>query len=201
MRTSSRASGGCCSWRVSNAEGWIVLTTGNKSEMATGLLDAVRRLGRRVRRDQGRLRRRSSTSCAGTATRVAGLRPDPRAGAHQGAVGRAAPRPTRRRVAAALRGPRPGGRRLRGGRPIGRGARRRGVRPRGGGPGRGPGRPGRVQAPSDAPGGPHLGQGLRQGSSDAHHQPLPDRVGRHHGRTRSRAVRGEQASGEAPAVV
>ena len=39
-----------------------------------------------------------------------------------------------------------------------------------------PGGPGRVQAPPDAAGGPDLGQGVRQGSSDAHHQPLPARV-------------------------
>ena len=39
---------------VSNATGAIVLTTGNKSEMADGLLDALRRLGGGVRGDQGR---------------------------------------------------------------------------------------------------------------------------------------------------
>ena len=37
---------------VSNAEGWIVLTTGNKSELATGYSTLVRRLGRRIRGDQ-----------------------------------------------------------------------------------------------------------------------------------------------------
>jgi NAD+ synthase (glutamine-hydrolysing) len=35
-RTSRRASAARCSWRLSNKTGAIVLTTGNKSEMATG---------------------------------------------------------------------------------------------------------------------------------------------------------------------
>ena len=39
---------------MSNKFGWLVLTTGNKSEMATGLLDALRRHGRRLRGHQGR---------------------------------------------------------------------------------------------------------------------------------------------------
>jgi len=34
---------------LSNKFNWLVLTTGNKSEMATGLLDALRRHGRGVR--------------------------------------------------------------------------------------------------------------------------------------------------------
>ena len=68
----------------------------------------------------------------------------------------------------------------------------------GGRPGRGPGRPGRVQAPPDAPGGADLGQGLRQGSTDAHHQPLPV-GGRHRRRPDPRSE--QPASGEAPAVV
>ena len=40
---------------LSNAGGHLVLTTGNKSELATRLLDAVRGLGGRVRADQGRV--------------------------------------------------------------------------------------------------------------------------------------------------
>ena len=81
------------------------------------LLDPLRRLGRRVRGDQGRaqdpgLRLVPLPQPAGR------LRPHPRAGADQGAVGRAAARPAGRRVAAALRGPRPGGGRLRRGRPV-----------------------------------------------------------------------------------
>ena len=35
-RTSRRGSGARSSWRISNKFGWMVLTTGNKSEMATG---------------------------------------------------------------------------------------------------------------------------------------------------------------------
>ena len=49
---------------LSNKFGWLVLTTGNKSEMATGYCDALRRHGRRLRGDQGRARRCSSTRCA-----------------------------------------------------------------------------------------------------------------------------------------
>ncbi len=40
---------GVINMAVSNDEGHLVLTTGNKSEIAVGLLDPVRRLGRRVR--------------------------------------------------------------------------------------------------------------------------------------------------------
>ena len=39
---------------LSNAHGWLVLTTGNKSEMSVRLRDALRRHGRWLRRDQGR---------------------------------------------------------------------------------------------------------------------------------------------------
>ena len=39
---------------ASNKFGWIVLTTGNKSEMADGVRDALWRHGRRLRGDQGR---------------------------------------------------------------------------------------------------------------------------------------------------
>jgi len=39
---------------LSNHFGWLVLATGNKSEMAVGYAHAVRRHGGRLRRDQGR---------------------------------------------------------------------------------------------------------------------------------------------------
>ena len=39
---------------LSNKFGWLVLTTGNKSEIGRGLLDALRRHGGRLRGDQGR---------------------------------------------------------------------------------------------------------------------------------------------------
>ncbi len=54
-RTFSRAYSGVILMAISNARpGWIVLTTGNKSELAVGLLDALRGLCRRVRRHPGR---------------------------------------------------------------------------------------------------------------------------------------------------
>ena len=91
---------------LSNEFGWMVLTTGNKSEMAVGYFtiygDSVG--GYAVIKD---------------VLKTAGVRPvplrqrprrsrgDARERAHQAAVGRAAPRPARRPEPAALRGARP----------------------------------------------------------------------------------------------
>ena len=94
------------------------------------LLDPLRRLRRRVRGDQGRaqdpgLRAVPLPQPAGR------VRPHPRPRADQGPVGRAAARSAGRRVAAALLGARPGGGRLRRGRPVaGRPGRRRASTPR-----------------------------------------------------------------------
>ena len=70
------------------------------------LLHPLRRLGRRVRRDQGRpedprLRALPLPQPPGRGGRAA--RPDPRSGAREAAVGRAAARPARRPVPPALR--------------------------------------------------------------------------------------------------
>ena len=95
---------------VSNARGWIVLTTGNKSELATGYstLYGDSAGGFAVIKDvpeDARLPR-----CAGTATPAAGTELIPEAGPDQGTVGRAAPRPARRPEPAPLRRPRPSAR-------------------------------------------------------------------------------------------
>ena len=91
---------------LSNEFGWMVLTTGNKSEMAVGYFtiygDSVG--GYAVIKDV--LKTRVYDICR---VRQPCRRPrtDPCRGDHQAAVGRAAPRPARRPVAAALRGARP----------------------------------------------------------------------------------------------
>ena len=53
---------------LSNKFGWIVLTTGNKSEMAVGYATHLRRHGRRLRRPQGRVQDRACSGCAVCAT-------------------------------------------------------------------------------------------------------------------------------------
>ena len=63
---------------LSNEFGWMVLTTGNKSEMAVGYFTHLRRLRRRLRRHQGRAEDRGSTTCAATSTSAAGRELDPR---------------------------------------------------------------------------------------------------------------------------
>ena len=92
---------------LSNKFGWLVLTTGNKSEMAVGYstLYGDTAGGFAVIKDV--LEDRSSTGCA--AHRNADRRDagDPRRRAHEAAVGRAAARPARRPEPAAVRGARP----------------------------------------------------------------------------------------------
>ena len=116
---------------VSNAKGWIVLDHGQQERDGHRLLDALRRLGRWVRRDQGRaqdarLRPVPLPQHPGGARGPPGPIPD--SVLDKPPVGRAAARPARRPVASALRGARPGAPGLRrarphGGRPGGRGLR------------------------------------------------------------------------------
>ena len=148
---------------LSNKFGWLVLTTGNKSEIAAGYSHPLRRHGRRLRRHQGRA---------------------------QDARVRARPRPQRRAPAAPLipesvlekppsaelrpdqrdadslpayDGPRPDPRGLRGGRPLRRRARGRGLRPGHGRPRRPPGRSHEYKRRQAPPGRARLAQGVRQG--------------------------------------
>ena len=156
---------------LSNAHGWLVLTTGNKSEMSVGLRDALRRHGRRLRRDQGR------AEDAGLRARAPSQRclPHParaRVGARARAVGRAAARPARLGLAAPVRGAGRDPCRLRRGRPLARRDRRRRGRP--GRRRRDPadGRPRGVQAPPGAAGDQDHRQGVRPGPAPADHQPV-----------------------------
>ena len=59
---------------LSNKFGWLVLTTGNKSEMSVGYSTLYGDIGRRLRRHQGRaqdarLRARATTATSATASR------------------------------------------------------------------------------------------------------------------------------------
>ena len=109
---------------LSNAHGWLVLTTGNKSEMSVGYATLYGDMagGFAVIKDVPKtlvyelVRHRNAASPEPLVPAVRDRAPT---------VGRAAPGPARRRLAAALRGPRPDPRRLRGGRPLARRDRRR----------------------------------------------------------------------------
>ena len=119
---------------LSNANGWIVLTTGNKSEMATGYstLYGDSAGGFAVIKDVAKTL--VYELCRYRNAR-AGTELIPESVLVKAPVGRAASGPARRRVAASLRGARPGDGRLRRGRPVGRRPGRRGLRPRGRWPG------------------------------------------------------------------
>ena len=118
---------------VSNAKGWIVLTTGNKSEMATGYstLYGDSAGGFAVIKDVPKTLVYDLCRYRNTQAVLEGLPgPDSRQRARQAALGRVAPGATRRPVAPALRGARPGAPGLRGARPhCGRSRRRRGSTP------------------------------------------------------------------------
>ena len=117
---------------VSNQEGHLVLAPGNKSELSVGYSTHLRRRGRRVRPDQGRAQvlgvpAGQVAQCRGRAPGPGP--PDPAELHHQAPVGRAAPGPGGHRLAARLRHARRHPRRVRRGRPGGRGAGRRRLRP------------------------------------------------------------------------
>ena len=121
---------------LSNKFGWLVLTTGNKSEMSVGYSTLYGDMagGFAVIKDVPKTLVYRSPA---TATRASGReRADPAAHHRPAAERRAAPRPARRGLAAALRGARPDPRGLRRGGPRPRAARSppgfdaRGRRPR-----------------------------------------------------------------------
>ena len=156
---------------MSNKFGWLVLTTGNKSEMSVGYstLYGDSAGGFAVIKDCPKLLVYRLVDVRARARRALA---DPGVDRHPRAVGRAAPRPEGRGLAAALRDPRRDPARLRRGGPRPRAAHR----PR---PARGrrrprpaPRRPRRVQAPPAAA--RHQGhlQGLRPRPPRADHQPL-----------------------------
>ena len=110
---------------LSNKFGWLVLTTGNKSEMSVGYSTLYGDIagGFAVIKDvpeDARLRARRAS-----ATSAPAADPCRRTIVDAPAVGRAAPRPARRRLAAALRGARPDPRGLRRAGPRPRAARSR----------------------------------------------------------------------------
>ena len=176
---------------LSNEFGWMVLTTGNKSEMAVGYFtiygDSVG--GYAVIKDV--LKTEVYELCRYVNER-AGREIVPEVGHHQATVGRAASRPARRREPAAVRGARPDPRGVRRGRPHGRRDRRarprRGRRPTG----HAARRHRRVQAPPVPARCAGDDEGVRARSADADHQRLPSvsnrrrqqPLARHHGDTR-----------------
>ena len=157
---------------LSNEFGWMVLTTGNKSEMAVGYFtiygDSVG--GYAVIKDV--LKTEAYMLCRYVNER-GGARDHPRGGHHQTPVGRTAPGPARRPEPAAVRGAGPDSGALRGGGLHG--GRDRRARPRRGvGSTHHPtGRHRRVQtAPMPARGARHH-EGVRPRPPSPHHQRLP----------------------------
>ena len=157
---------------LSNKFGWMVLTTGNKSEMAVGYstLYGDTAGGFAVIKD---VPKTLVYALCRERQRAGGPRADPRGGAHEAAVGRAEAGAGGRGQPAALRGARPDPRGVRRGRPHPRRARggrlRSGDRP----PGDPLGGPGRVQAAPDPAGRAGHAQGVRQGPPGADHERVP----------------------------
>ena len=158
---------------LSNKFGWLVLTTGNKSEMAVGYstLYGDSAGGFAVIKD---VYKTTVYQLCRYVNDAAGPGDHPRGRVHQAAVGRAAPRPARRPEPAALRGARPHPRGLRRGRPHGGRdhRRRRSTRPSCGAS------PAWSTWPSTSAASPRPGvrvtpEGLRQGPPPPHHQRLP----------------------------
>ena len=103
---------------LSNKFDWMVLTTGNKSEMATGYSTLYGDMagGFAVIKDVPKM---LVYALARDRNERAGRDLDPRVGARQAAERRAATRPEGQRLAPAVRGARPDHRGLRGRRPLG----------------------------------------------------------------------------------
>ena len=156
---------------LSNKLGGLVLTTGNKSEMATGystlygdmaggfsvIKDVPKMLVYALARDRNeRAGRALIPEAVLEKPPSAELRPDQKDSDSL---------PEYARARSDHRG-------LRGRRPLDRGARGRGLRRRDGAPGRAPRRPQRVQAPPSAPRRARVAEGVRQGPPPADHQPL-----------------------------
>ena len=156
---------------LSNEHGWLVLTTGNKSEMSVGYATLYGDMagGFAVIKD---VPKTLVYELVRYRNREAGLRARPRLGDRAGAVGRAPPRPARLRLAAAVRAPRPGPRGLRRARPGPRGDDRGGPAVGGRRRSRADGRPGRVQAPSGGARHPDHAEGVRPRPPAADHESL-----------------------------
>ncbi len=171
---------------LSNRFGWLVLTTGNKSEMSVGYATLYGDMagGFAVIKDVPKtlvyelVRYRNSVSDTAAGARV-------RAGAS--AIGRASPRPARPGLAAALRDARPHPRRLRRGGPQSRRDRLRRASRRSRRRGDRDGRPLRVQAPPGAPRDQDHPEVVRAGPPAADHEPVTAALGRTATVSRTRA--------------
>ena len=160
---------------LSNKFGSLVLTTGNKSEMAVGystlygdmaggfapIMDVPKTLVYEL----ARWRNGRRPGDRATPSRE----PSSTEAAHR----RAPARPARHRLAPALRRPRPDPRGLRRGGPLAGGDRRRGLRSGDRVAGGGHGRPRRVQAASGAAGGQDHAEGVRPRPAAPDHEPVP----------------------------
>ena len=155
---------------LSNTHGWLVLATGNKSEMAVGyatlygdMVGGFALLKDVFKTDVFRLARHLNERAGRELIPVSTIERPPTRGAARG--------PARRPVASALRRARPRARGIRRARPLARGAaravrsRRRRADPR-------PRRPGRVQAPSGGARGQAPPARVRPRLADADHEPL-----------------------------
>ena len=160
---------------LSNQDGHLVLTTGNKSELAVGYstlygdsvggFDPLKDVPKTL---VWRLARWRNADAAGARRDAA----DPGELDQQAAERRAAPGPARHRLAARLRGAGRDPGRLRRQRPGPRRADRGRARPGAGRPGAADGRHRRVQAPAVPARPEDLHQGVRPGPPAAHHQPV-----------------------------
>ncbi len=173
---------------LSNKFGWLVLTTGNKSEMSVGyttlygdlaggfavIKDVPKTLVYRLCEWRNSARRSSRAARAGGgAPRRRRRASDPGLDHRARALGRAAPRPARRGLAAPLRAARPHPRGLRRARPEPRAADRPGAAGARGRAHDPPGRPRRVQAPPGAAWDQDHAARVRARPAHADHQPLP----------------------------
>ena len=109
---------------LSNTYGWLVVSTGNKSELAVGLLDALRRHGRRLRAAEGRVQD-GRVPARRAPQRPRRTRRDPAKHDRARTERRAPRRPARLGLDPAVRRARPGARGVRRGGPLARGARSR----------------------------------------------------------------------------
>ena len=153
---------------LSNKFGWLVVATGNKSELLGRLRHALRGHGRRVRAPEGRVQDRRVPPGAAP-ERARRSRADP-AVDHRSRTERRAPgQPARRGLAAAVPRARPRARGLRRARPVPGGHDERRVRPGRRRPCARDDRSRGVQAPAGAAGGEATAEGVRARLALAYH--------------------------------
>ena len=162
---------------LSNKFGWLVLTTGNKSEFATGYANPLWRHGRGIRRDQGRAQDPGVPACpVSKRPRLAPQR-NPSKRDREGSQRRTEARPDGPGYPSSLRSPRRDSQGLRGGRPQLRRHSGHGLRLRDSPEGHCDGGPQRVQTPAGPPWCQDHAAGLRAGPASAHSQPVQTELG------------------------